>query len=43
MSKDEFASTKYQSTTDGDSGESWMGLIDGVYAIAMTLTIELRN
>ncbi|MED5384699.1 MAG: TMEM175 family protein [Cyanobacteriota bacterium] len=43
MSKDEFASTKYPvHHLDSDSGESWMGLIDGVYAIAMTLiAIEL--
>ena len=43
MSKDEFTSTKYPvHHLDGDSGESWMGLIDGIYAIAMTLiAIEL--
>ena len=43
MDKNEFPPTKYPiHHLDGESGESWMGLIDGIYAIAMTfIALEL--
>jgi uncharacterized membrane protein len=43
MDKNQFPSTKYPiHHLDGESGESWMGLIDGIYAIAMTfIALEL--
>jgi len=43
MEKHESPSAKYPiHHLDGESGESWMGLIDGIYAIAMTfIALEL--
>ena len=43
MEKQESPSVKYPiHHLDGESGESWMGLIDGIYAIAMTfIALEL--